>query len=349
MSELRFDPIRKQWVVISPERGLRPPGYAHQTAEQQVEYCPFCPGNEASTAHDIRVIANAGDDTDAPWKIRVIPNKFPALKVEGELERHPHGFHDMMSGIGAHEIIIETPNHYQQLPDLSIDHFHQLLNVYRERYEDLSHDTRLRYVLVFRNHGLFTGSTVSHPHSQVIATPITPTIVATELASAHEHYYKKERCLFCDILSNEIADGARIVSISEHFVALCPYASRVPFEIHVLPRRHSHDFKAVGKVLMRALAKFLREVLERLRIGLDDPPYNMVIHSSPNVQSGPQRAGYWDTLSNDYHWHIEILPHPPQLAGFELGTGFFINPTPPETAAGFLREIQLNEEGRPSR
>ena len=340
MPELRHDPIQKQWVVIAPERGKRPPRFTPVAQEAEPEFCPFCPGHEEQAGRAIRVIGANEPGSGASWKVRVLPNRFPALVVEGELKRRAKGIYDYTSGIGAHEVIVETPDHKRHLPDQSLENVSLLLGVWRERLEDLLRDIRLRSVLVFKNHGQAAGSTIAHPHSQVVATPVTPRILITELASAREHFRIKERCLYCDVIEQEIEDGSRLVELTDQFVAFCPFASRSPFEVHILPRKHRHDFTHSSPELLMELASVLRSVLRRLRKGLEDPPYNLVLHTAPNTRSGPPRPGYWTTLDHDFHWHIEIYPRLTQQAGFEWGTGLFINPTEPETAASFLRDVK---------
>ncbi len=341
MPELRLDPIQKQWVIIATERGRRPQDLYESAPSKKTIFCPFCPGNEEKTPKPIRVFGPDGPlQNGQDWRIRVVPNKYPALQVEGELDPKAVGIYDRVNGIGAHEVIIETPAHDHDLPDLAQDHRRQLLQVYRERVQDLMLDRRLRYVMVFRNFGEQAGATLPHPHSQVIATPITPRIVATELRSAYEHYDQKERCLYCDVVEQEISDGSRIVAMDDQIVAFCPYASRVPFEMHVYPRRHQHDYRLATDTLLGALSRTLGDILERMRVALNAPPYNLILHTSPNPASGAKR-GYWQTIDADFHWHFEIFPRLTRIAGFEWGTGFHINPVAPETAAQYLREVRI--------
>ena len=165
--------------------------------------------------------------------------------------------------------------------------------------------------------------------------------MATELRNARDHFHVKERCLYCDVIAQEIENGSRIVALNEHFVAFCPYASRGPFEVHIFPRRHMHDYRRADRELLRHLAVTLKDILSRLSIALDDPPYNLLINTAPNAESGFNRVGYWQTIEFDFHWHIEIFPRLTRIAGFEWGTGFFINPTAPEAAAEFLRNVEL--------
>ncbi len=347
MSELRHDPVQKRWVIIAVERGRRPSDFKKLPINtRQVKTCPFCYGNEDKTPPEIFSIRPKNTKPNKPgWKLRVIPNKFPALKVEGEINRRGLGLYDIMDGIGAHEVIIETPNHGAHIGEMKIEDIFNIVKVYRDRIADLYKDHRLRYALIFKNYGETAGASLSHPHSQLIATPITPRTVAAELDSAREHYIQKERCLFCDIINQEIAMKKRVVMITEKYIAICPFASRFPFEIWLLPRRHQHDYSLLSDDDLTDLAKAMKRVLHKLRIALDDPPYNYVIHTSPNYNVvRPGRVNYWATLPYDWHWHIEIIPRLTRIAGFEWGTGFYINPTPPELAAEFLRGIDDEKE-----
>lgn len=341
MPVLRHDPIQKRWVIISSERGKRPMDFAATPEKFKGDtrrYCPFCPGREDATPKEIyRVSGKYPED----WQVRVVPNKFPALGIEGELDRRADGAYDRMNGIGAHEVIIETRDHDLGLSDLSADQIYNVIRTYRERILDLKQDTRFRYILVFKNHGAAAGASLSHSHTQVMATPVSPRTVAEELKSAREHFFLKERCIFCDILAMELDSGSRIVKLDDDFVTYCPYASRFPFEMHVYPRKHSHDFSATGDAKLMTLAYHLKEILGRMNSALGRPAYNFLIHTCPCTDGRTRRPNYWDTIELDWHWHIEILPRITKVAGFEWGTGFYINPTPPEEAAKFLRDVDL--------
>lgn len=341
MSELRHDPLQKRWVILSTERGRRPSDFSPTTPVEGGDACPFCPGHEHTTPREILAYRDGGPPNGPGWQVRVIPNKFPALRVEGSLDRQAAGHYDRMAGIGAHEIIIDSPEHDLDLPDLSVHQVYLLLRAYRERLADLMKDSRLRYILVFKNFGATAGATLAHPHSQLIAMPVTPHTVALELESARQHYHLKERCIFCDLMRQEIEERKRVVSVDEHFVTWCPYASRFPFELMMAPRGHSHDYSLASDELLRYLAVNLRDVLNRMNRALGRPPYNLILHTAPNTQLRPVRAHYWETLAADYHWHIEICPRLSQVAGFEWGSGIYINPTPPEDAAGYLRDIEI--------
>jgi len=222
-----------------------------------------------------------------------------------------------------------------------IDEIALTLRMYRERLTDLMRDMRLKYILIFKNSGLAAGASLSHPHSQIIATTVTPRTVALELNACREHHHIKERCLICDILKQELAARERLVAIDDRYVAFCPYASRFPFEVMIVPRFHQHDYSKVSDIDLRALAGVLRDVLARYKEALDDPPFNYILHTSPNANVHPRRAHYWDTIEFDFHWHIELFPRLTKVAGFEWGSGFYINPTPPEDAAKYLRNISV--------
>jgi UDPglucose--hexose-1-phosphate uridylyltransferase len=343
MTELRHDPIQRRWVIIATDRSKRPTDFLHETAEVPGgSFCPFCEGHEDKTPPEITALRRNGGPPNSPgWSVRVIPNKFPALMIEGGLEKKAVGIYDRMRGIGAHEVIVETPNHKMDLSEMPVDHLASVLNVYRDRLVDLLQDRRFKYILIFRNHGAPAGASLSHPHTQIIATPVTPLQVAVELESAKIHHQHKERCLFCDIITQEIDEGKRIVYLDEQFIAFTPYASRFPFEVLLAPRNHRHSFAEVDASEIGSLARAMRDVLSRLRVALKDPPYNFVFHTSPNTETIHKRAHYWQSLAFDFHWHVEFLPRLTRVAGFEWGTGFYINPTAPEDAARFLREVEL--------
>lgn len=342
MPELRYDPIRWRWSIISPERGVRPKDFVKKRDEIPPEdNCPFCEGNESMTPPEIFSIRKEGTLPNTPgWKVRVVPNKFPALRIEGELLRRGVGIFDAVSGIGAHEVVIETPYHERQLQDMEISEIKDVLKAYRERFIDLSKDVRFRYILIFKNFGWEAGASLYHSHSQLIATPIIPLAVVSELEAARKHYSAKERCIFCDLIGQELALGERVVYRTEKFIVWCPFASSFPFETWILPLKHSHEFISMNDEEMNDFSFVLKDVLERIKILLGNPPYNFVIHTAPIKRPRPGKPWFWETLPFDYHWHIEIIPRITHIAGFEWGTGFYINPILPEEAARYLREIK---------
>jgi UDPglucose--hexose-1-phosphate uridylyltransferase len=331
--ELRKDPVTGRWVIISTERRKRPSDFRidrHQAIG--TSYCPFCPGHEELTPPEILAFRSNGSGRNEPgWDLRVIPNKYPALKVEGNLDREGEGLFDRMNGVGAHEVIIESPDHDKTLATMSEAEVERVLWAFRERVLDLKNDRRFRYILIFKNHGAAAGATIEHPHSQLIALPIIPDFVREEIDGARRHYDQKERCVFCDIVRQESAVEKRVIAENAELVALAPYAPRFAFETWLLPRRHASRFEEAPRHEYEALARLLRSVLQRMNRALESPSYNLIVHTSPFSQ---------DTAEY-YHWHIEIIPKLTKIAGFEWGTGFYINPTSPEEAARVLRDARV--------
>jgi len=340
MPELRKDPIIGRWVIIATERARRPDQFSAPAEGPAEGECPFCQGSEEHTPPAILTYPNSTHDRNKlDWKVRVIPSIKPMLKIEGDLGRSGLGIYDMMNGIGAHEVVIETPEHINNIADLSIEQIDNVLDVYIHRITDLSRDNRFKYVLVFKNHGWVAGGgRIKHSRSQLVATPATPKRVKEELAGARRYFDYRERCIFCDLIKQELESKDRLIIDIDGFLAIVPFASRFPFEIWVLPKKHACDFIALDGSSRKDLAKILKIVLLKLKIGLGDPPFNYIIHNAPFRRP---KVGYWKTIEEDYHWHIEIMPRLTRVAGFEWGTGFYICPLPPEDAAKFLREVKV--------
>ncbi len=333
MPELRKDPVIGRWVIISTERGQKPSDFTTRVEPKRAEAsCPFCAGREGATPPEVLAYRAHGPANAPGWTVRVVPNKFPALMVEGDLARRGEGLYDRMNGVGAHEVIIETPDHVPDLADLPEDRIAEVLGAFRARLADLRNDKRMRYGLVFKNHGEAAGASLEHTHAQLIATPILPKAVQEEIDGARAYFMLKERCVFCDIVEQETSEGngRRVVRATANYAAIVPFAARFPFEVWILPRKHLSVYESGGMEQDRELAGVLKDVLLRLNAALDMPPYNLVIHTSP----------YRDIDHEYYHWHIEIMPKLTKIAGFEWGSGFYINPTPPEDAAAFLREVR---------
>jgi len=340
VSELRHDPLSRRWVIIAGERAPLPEDYpVPAPSRTDPASCPLCEGHEGRTSPEIDAVRGDTAPNGPGWRVRVVPNRRPVLAIEGQPDRRGVGVYDRMHGIGAHELIVESPRHDVALQELPPADLAAVIGVFRARIADLHRDTRFKYVLLSRNHGAAAGALLSHPHSQLIATPVTPHAVAVELDSSRLHHHVKERCLLCDIVAQEIEDGRRIVSLTDDFVAFCPYASRFPFEVTLAPRGHSHDFGQIPDGRLPSFAAALADVLSRLTALLRDPPYNLVLHSAPNINVRPKRSGYFSTLEDDWHWHVEILPRLSRVAGFEWGSGLHVNTMPPEEAARMLREI----------
>ncbi len=343
MSELRYDPIKHRWAIIAPERKLRPDELVvpQRPADPLAEVagCPFEYGQEHRTPPEILVIPRAQAAGSGPnWQVRVVPNRFPVLRVEGQVSREGLAFYDRLSGVGAHEVIIESPDHGRDTADLAVDEVVSALIACRSRLQDLRRDPRLRYSLLFKNRGRDAGATYSHPHWQLISTPIIPTVVVQELKVARDHFGRKERCIFCDLIRLEQRLGLRVALETDRFVAVNPYASAYPFETWILPRTHSHDLAVAPDDDLRGLALILRDLLRRLRVLLSDPPYNLVLHTAPSPHPRPGQPDYWTTIEHDFHWHLEVAPCITRVAGFEWGSGYTVNPTPPEEATRFLKD-----------
>jgi UDPglucose--hexose-1-phosphate uridylyltransferase len=332
MPELRKDPVIGRWVIISTERGKRPSDFADAEEKKKGGFCPFCYNHEDKTPPEIFALRPDQSPRDKPgWTLRVVPNKFPALRVEGQLNRQGEGIYDKMNGVGAHEVIIETPEHFKDLANMEISGVRDVFWIFRERILDLKKDIRLKYVMIFKNHGMSAGASLEHTHSQLIATPIIPKTVVEEMEGAKVYFDYKDRCIFCDIIRQEINDGSRVVYDEEHFIAIEPYAPRFPFETWILPKEHYSHFEFISDEMLNHLAVMMKEVLGRINAALNSPPFNFVIHTFPMQ----------DDSEESYHWHIEFMPKLTRVAGFEWGTGFHINPTSPEDAAQYLKQITL--------
>jgi UDPglucose--hexose-1-phosphate uridylyltransferase len=338
MSELRKDIVNGRWVILASERSKRPDDFRPAQPEQRQEvtgFCPFCAGNESKTPPEVFARRRRGTRKDRPgWWVRVVPNKFPALTRGTPPVRHDEGVFQWMDGVGVHEVIIETPDHDLELSDLPLYHFQYVLETYKDRIISIEKEFQYKYVHIFKNKGRDAGASLSHSHSQIVATPIIPKGVNEELYTCERLHRQFEECIFCRIIRDETLIGDRLVFRNEHFCVVTPFAPRFPFELRVYPLRHSAWFTTLNKLELEALAKTLKTVLAKIKGVLSDPPFNYFIHQAPNPNL-PHEA--WINLERSYHWHLEIIPVLTRVAGFEWGTGFYINPVTPETAAGFLR------------
>lgn len=337
MSELRRDPIGGRWVIVNTEHPELPQGYEHSQARSgKPTVCPFCYGNEALTPPEIVAIRDPGTSPNASgWQSRVIPNKFPALQIEGGLDRKGIGLYDISNGIGAHEVIIETPYHNKDFPDLLIPEITDVISLYSQRMLDLERDRRLKYVLFFKNYGAAAGASLEHPHTQLIALPMVPKNAKEEIIGAQKYFEYRERCIFCDMIRQEVEDKERIILENQNFIAFCPYVSRFPFEIWIMPREHTSLFCETPFERMPDLAAILKGMITKVKKVFGDVSYNFMIHSAP-INSTDNAA------TESYHWHLEFMPKLTRVAGFEWGTGFYLVPTPPEIAAKFLREAKID-------
>ncbi|MFO7733789.1 MAG: galactose-1-phosphate uridylyltransferase [Candidatus Aminicenantes bacterium] len=346
MSELRKDLISGRWVIIATERSKRPddfrPAGGRARTEEPRGFCPFCEGSEVKTPPEVQTLRPAGSPPDSPgWKVRVVPNKFPALNRGPSSPKMSRGIFQWMEGRGVHEVVIENPDHGVELGDLPVVHIRDVLEVIRERVRAIEAEFHYRYVQVFKNKGREAGASLSHPHSQIVATPIVPKRVKEEVYGAERLHRSLKECVFCRILREEDAAKDRVVFRDDHFAVVTPFASRFPFEMAIYPARHSPYFTEVTEDELSSLAQVLKSVLTRLKVTVGDPPYNMVLHQAPNPSFSAQA---WPKIDKIYHWHLEIFPILTKVAGFEWGTGFYINPVPPETAAGLLRDSQVRPD-----
>ena len=331
MNELRRDPITGRWIITLSDKIPDLNAFRVEPQKKDPKGCPFCWGKESETPPEIIAHRKAGPANSPGWTVRVVANKYPALKIEGELNKEGMGVFDMMNGVGAHEVIIETPDHFKDMADLNHFEAEEVIWAYLARSIDLRGDKRFKYILIFKNFGPSAGASLEHPHSQLIALPIVPKRVLEEIDGAAKYFEYRGRCVFCDMIREEREEKNRVIYEDELVIAFCPYVSRFPYEVWILPKRHQSDFTGVNRDEVPCVARALRNSLARIKKLLDDPPYNFIIHTSPI--NGHERE--------DYHWHIEIMPKLSKMAGFEWGSGFYINPVPPVIAAGNLLSVEV--------
>ncbi len=322
MPEIRKDPVFGRWVIIASERGLRPNEFRAPAGGAQAYACPFCAGNEESTPPTIYSLPAEGGG----WRLRVVRNKYPALEAGGSSENRHEGIYDRMDGLGIHEVIIETPDHDRRLEDMPAEAVADVVRTFVQRVKELKQDPGIKYVMIFKNHGRNAGASLLHPHSQIVGMPMAPLRVLQEIDGAAQYFRERGTCVFCDIVKTELAFKKRVVSENAEFLAVTPYASRFSFETWILPRAHSSHFETLTGGAALALAETLKTVLGKLTASLADLSYNLIFHTMP-VQ---------DAEAGHYHWHIEIMPKLSHVAGFEWGTGFYINTVSPEDAAEIL-------------
>lgn len=344
MPQLRKDPVTREWVIIAAERSRRPSDFRvnEETLTRPVfsPNCPFCPGNELMTPGEVLAYRNSYSPPNSPdWWVRVVPNKFPALSIEGDLDRSGVGMYDMMNGIGAHEVLIECPEHDRSLADVPLKQAQEALWAYRDRCLDLMQDRRFKYILLFRNHGRVAGASLEHPHSQLIALPMVPREVTLMMEGAARYYDYHERCVYCDMVKQEINFGERIVCQNADFIAFCPFAAKYPFETWIMSRQHVSSLIQEDRGRINAFAALLQEALQRIGETLHYPPFNFTLHTAPiNPERDRDSQG-----ARDFHWHLAIMPRLTIAAGFEMGTGIYINVTTPEDAARHLRSVDVSD------
>jgi len=329
MAELRRDPIVGRWVIMDTEHPAAPEEYEYEPHIPKGGDCPFCYGNESLTPSEIESFRKPGTGANTTgWQVRVVPNKFPALQIEGNLNKQGIGIYDMSNGIGAHEVLVESPYHHKDIPDLTSEEVEKIIEMYIRRTVDLEKDKRFKYIMVFRNFGRAAGASLEHPHSQIIALPMVPKNVKEELVGAENYLEYRERCIFCDIVKQESHEKERIIMEDKNFLAFFPFVSRFPFETWIIPKRHDGCFCTLSKEEIRHFAFILKNTLAKIKKIFPDLSYNYIIHISPCNS---------DKETESYHWHLELMPKLTRVAGFEWGTGFYLVPTPPEIAAEYLR------------
>lgn len=331
MSELRQDPTTYDWIIIAKERAKRPHELKrkHTTKPLPLTYhedCPFCLGNEHMTPE-----AEVSYGNKDKWKIRVVPNKFPALTPVGDTRREEWKLFRKSDGYGRHEVVIETPLHNQFIPFMDDDHVEELIRAYRDRYHVLKKDPNIKIIIIFKNHGEEAGTSLEHPHTQIVASPIVPPYIRRKYEVATQHFDNTGRCLHHDIQKAELEEGKRIVYGTSHFVVFHPFAAHYPFETWIMPREHKSSFGNISDEEIKDLSRILKEVLLKLYLSLGNPDYNFVIHTAPID----------DEHKSYYLWHIQIIPRLTRIAGFELGSGIFINVALPEETAAFIRDFKV--------
>jgi UDPglucose--hexose-1-phosphate uridylyltransferase len=330
MPELRYNVITREWVIIATERAKRPDQFV-RTKEKKplapyVANCPFCPGNEAMTPPETYVVP----DTTG-WRVRVTPNKFAALAYQGERRRMIQGIRRTVTGVGIHEVMVETPDHSKTTALLGDNEVETIIQTYLNRFNYASSDGRIEQVTIFKNHGEAAGTSLEHPHSQMIATPVITSQLRDRLAHALEHFDEYGECIFCRVLAQELREGERLVLETEHFVSFVQFATLTPFSMLIMPRRHMACFVEISDAEAADLARNLRRTLAKLYRGLNDPDFNYVVRTAPAEYCGVKY----------YHWYMSIIPRLTRMAGFELGSGMFINGSLPEENASFLRSISV--------
>jgi UDPglucose--hexose-1-phosphate uridylyltransferase len=335
MPEIRHNIITREWVIIATERAKRPEEFAKANPRRPPSVahdpkCVFCPGNETLTPPEVFRIAQ-----DGAWQVRVVPNKFSALDAAGELTRRSEGIKRVISGVGIHEVIVETPAHDRPPALQSEAEYERVIQAYRQRYDDVTRDPRVAHVTLFKNHGERAGSSLEHPHSQLVGTPIIPPQVRDRMENALRFYDETGDCIFCSVLSDELVDQVRVVTQTEHFVAFLPFAALTPFHLWIFPLRHRASFLEATEEELADLARLLRSIQRKFYFGLENPDYNLSIRTPPREASGLKY----------YHWYVSLIPRVTRVAGFEIGSGMFINVALPEKSAEFLR----NTPGEPAR
>ncbi len=337
MPQLRQDPVTGRWVAIATERAKRPSSFtrAPSVAVPATAQCPFCYGHEAMTPPEVMAYRPADTLPDTPgWLVRIVPNLYPAFgPANGEPTVTSDGLYTAMNGVGIHEVIVTSPDHQHDLAELTVETVDRVVTAWMDRMRAHRSNPAIQYLLLINNHGKEAGASLEHPHAQLFGIPVVPSALVEELEGIARYRRAHRRCVYCDVIAREIAEGKRVIVENDRFLVFAPYASRTPFEVQVIPKQHAALFEATPAEERRAFAEALHQALGRISRGLNNPPFNFYVHTAP-VHAGP---------AVDYHWHLEVLPRLAIAAGFEQGSGVMINVATPEAAAEFLRAVPAAE------
>ncbi|OHB44954.1 MAG: galactose-1-phosphate uridylyltransferase [Planctomycetes bacterium RIFOXYD12_FULL_42_12] len=332
MSEIRLNTITREWVIIAKEKVKKPEDFIIVKEQERhpafLKTCPFCPGNEAVTPKETFKICD-----EKGWKIRVVPNKFAVLSREGERARTHTGLYKNVNGVGTHEVIIETPVHNLTTATMPLEQLKEVIQTYRDRFLEVYRDQRVEHVILFKNSGSASGTTIEHPHSQIVGIPVTPLHIRSRIENAMRFFDDTGECLMCRMIKDELNEGTRIVMDTKHFTAFIPYAALSPFHIWIFSKRHSGFFADMQSEEIWDLASNLKSIMGRLYHGLNNPDFNYVVRSGSSCEAN----------SGFIHWYLSIVPRVAMASGFELGSGMYINPLIPESAAEYLRNVKIPE------
>jgi len=335
MTDLRKDPLLDHWVIMAANRSQRPGAFIESPPFEPGLPCPFCAGHEDETPPEVLAFRGAGGKADGlHWRVRVVPNKFSAIDSGGDAQPLDAGIYQGLDACGAHEVILETPRHVASTADLSVAELSEVLLAYQMRLAYWKRDPRMAYGQIFKNVGQAAGASLEHAHSQLLVIPQVPHVIAAEMAAARDYFRRRGCCPFCDMIRAELADGRRIVEETACHLSFAPYAARLPFETWILPKGHASCYEETPREQLEDLAGIMRSVIRRLEAAVGRCAYNYILHTTP-FGTSTSDAGAPD----NYHWHIEIVPAMIKTAGFELGTGWFINPVAPEDSAQRMRGI----------
>ncbi len=335
---VRRDPVTKSWIIFAPEKVntiLERNKEIDKNSSVEKDSCAFCPGQEFATGHELFRYSKVLP-TDPEWTLRAFPARNPIMKIEEELKFQGDGVYDLMGRFGAHEVIVETAKHIVYIDELSEKEIQDIFWSYHDRIVDLKRDRRFKYLMAYKNRGKTAGAKMEHHYSELVAFPFVPPVIESEIANASSYYNFKQRCVFCDAINQEIQQRVRIVEENDEFIAFCPFASRFPFEVMIMPKKHTPYFEDSTKYVFMQLARIYKNVMLRIRKALDAPAYNVVIHNTP-VNNDEEFEGVTDY----YHWHMEITPRLTSINSLAMSGGVFVNPTFPEDAASYLQSIPV--------